>query len=182
MPVSFLGPARLRAASPSDAPEALSGLGRGALGRGEERRTQLRGGGGAKHRCRGGPEGISPPGSRARGELTEKETQGEGDAAARTGLEGLPEEMAAGLCPEEKAGALRKSKDRKAAARGASPGGSRKVMVSVHCVRPGRTVTRTRRFVPPVTRFSQKQSLPTFPGPPAPMPGPTDTDKDQTRP
>lgn len=61
MPVSFLGPARLRAASPSDAPEALSGLGRGALGRGEERRTQLRGGGaGGKAQMQRRPRGHLP--------------------------------------------------------------------------------------------------------------------------
>lgn len=67
MPVSFLGPARLRAASPSDAPEALSGLGRGALGRGEERRTQLRGGGGgqstdAEEALRASPHQAAEPG------------------------------------------------------------------------------------------------------------------------
>lgn len=60
------------------------------------------------------------------------------------------------------------SKDRKDAARGASLGDTEKVTVSVQCVQPGRTFTKTHRFVHPVTRFSKKQSLPTSPVPPAP--------------
>lgn len=181
MPVSFLGPARLRAASSSEAPEALSGLWGGA------------GGGGARE---GGGGKDSPPRGKAqrtpRGHLpTRQQSPGAAHREGDPGGRGCSRQDGSGSPPGgDGCRAVFRRKSRSPAQEqrqeGCRPRRQPQRLQKGHGQRAlcpaGQDRHKTLWFVPPVTRFSQKQSLPTFPGPPTPMPGPIDTDKDQTRP